>query len=272
MANLSAPLTDIEIKNLDYFDKARLYHNVYINYKYSALPTELRQFRIEDNGFKVVQGVIGGQNIKEPYAIIKLLKVLEPENPKTYQQVYRRAAFLADLCDTTVSKIIKSGLFNTYNFIPALKSDIAQIIINSKGAGTIQELKVTDYTPYVPDEGGGGAPIETKSQIVFSMNTNNNVSCDTTFDKVVEKLPEIPAAELIYNAENDYQNIASISSGYDRTRNCVDFNFIRMYEDTLELLTIHYSATQLTYEINELVINGGNTNSGTTITFPTNLI
>lgn len=103
------------------------------------------------------------------------------------------------------------------------------------------------------------------------MGTNNALTCDTAFDKVVEKLPDIPAAELVYNAENDYQNITSISSGYDRTRNCIDFNFIRMYEDTLELLTVHYSAAQLTYEINELVINGGDTNGGTTITFPINL-
>lgn len=270
MANLNTPLTDAEIRNLDYFDKARLYHNVYINYKYSSLPAELKQFRLEDNGFKVVQGIIGGQNIKEPYAIVKLLKVLEPENPKTYQQIYRRAAFLADLCDTTVSKIIKSGLFDTYNFIPKLNSDVAQFIINSKGAGTVQELKASDYTPYTPDEGGGGST-DTESHVVFSMGTNNALTCDTAFDKVVEKLPDIPAAELVYNAENDYQNITSISSGYNRARNCVDFNFIRMYEDTLELLTVHYSATRLTYEINELVINGGNTNGGTTITFPTNL-
>ena len=103
------------------------------------------------------------------------------------------------------------------------------------------------------------------------MGTNNALTCDTTFDKVIKKLPDIPAAELVYNAENDYQNIVSISSGYDHARNCADFNFIRMYEDTLELLTVHYSAAQLTYEINELVINGGNTNGGTTITFPTNL-
>jgi hypothetical protein len=271
VANLNTPLTDAEIRNLDYFDKARLYHNVYINYKYSALPAELRQFRLEDNGFKVAQSIIGGQNIKEPYAIVKLLKVLKPENPKTYQQIYRRAAFLADLCDTTVSKIIKSGLFDTYNFIPKLNSDVAQFIINSKGVGTVQELKASDYTPYTPDEGGDGGSTDKESHIVFSMGINNALTCDTTFDKVVEKLPDIPAAELVYNAENDYQNIVSISSGYDRARNCVDFNFIRMYEDTLELLTVHYSAAQLTYEINELVINGGNTNGGTTITFPTNL-
>ena len=260
MPDLINHITDEEIRNLDYFDKARLYHNNYLNVKYSELPQPLRIFRTEDNGLKVMKALVTNQNIKYPYTIIKLLKIIEPDSPLTHQQIYNRALFLADLCDTTVSKIIKSKLFNTRDFIPDLTDEAIKDILESKGTGSVKELKSDEYTPWVdptpptPPTPGPGGDYADEEKIYF-FEEGNNYRCNKTFEQVIAKLPKLPAAELVYDSTQDYKNILDISSGYDSSTRTANFNFIQMYEDNIELFTIHFSAEGIEMEKNSLIIS-----------------
>ena len=246
------------IKNLDYFDLALLYHNSYLETKYSQLPAELKQFRTEDRGLKVIKGVIAGQNIKEPYTIVNLIKVLRPEKPRTHQQIYGRALFLADLCDTTVSKIIKSNMFNAVDFIPNLKSNVADEIIKNKGTGPVKELTSDEYTPW-PDPGPGPQPTPgtgdyADEEKIYFFVEGNNYRCNKTFEEVTHKLPKLPAAELVFDGTGDYKNILDISSGYDSLNQVAKFNFILMYDNNMEMFTISYSEQGIELEHNSLVV------------------
>ena len=44
MPDLTKPMTDEQIAILDYFEKAQLYHNVYLDKGYYELPKALRVF------------------------------------------------------------------------------------------------------------------------------------------------------------------------------------------------------------------------------------
>ena len=253
MASLNTPMTNEEIKNLDYFDRAQLYHNVYHDIEYSKLPTLLKPFRVDDGGLKAIKSVVAGQNIKYPYTLAHLIKVLEPEAPRTYQQVYNRAVFLADLCDTSVNKILKSDIFAPRDFIPQLDENIIKDIITTKGTGTIKELKSDDYEPWVDPNPPAGSSDYTDEEKVYFFENNGTFTCNKSFDEVIAKLPKLPTAELIYTNNNN-QNMLDISSGYNDLTQIASFNFIKMYENNIILSTLHYSASGIEFEQNTLEI------------------
>lgn len=261
MANLNVPLSYAEIEKLDYFDRAQLYYNVYRNYEYKNLPTQLRKFYTEDEGLELVKAVLINSDLKNPYEIVKLIKALNPAMPQTLQEIYNRALYLADVCDTSVEKILRSNLFKEKNFIPELNESAIRQVLALKNLGTITPLKKEDYTPapVTPDDGGSsGGNIDgdyaNENKIYFTVN-GSTVKCDTPFDKVIEKLPKLPDAELIRNSLDDYQNISNIACGYDEFTSTVNFNFAQIYSSTIKLFTIHYSLSGATLEENEFMID-----------------
>jgi hypothetical protein len=262
MANLNASMTEAEINRLDYFDKAQLYHNVYINMPYNQLPQSMKKFYNEDQGLSSVKAVLVNSNLQDPYEIAKIIKALNPAKPQTLQEIYVRAKYLADVCDTTVEKVLRSNLFNTEDFIPQLNENILNKTLKVGTVGTPVPLKNEDYTPapVTPTPGGGGdeptisGDYANENKIYFTIN-GNNVSCNTPFSKVIEKLPKLPDAELVRNSLDDYQNISNIACGYDEFSRTVHFNFIQIYTSVIKLFTIHYSASGATLEENEFMID-----------------
>ena len=155
MADLTKPMSAAAIKKLDYFEKAQLYHNVYSKYAYKDLPYELKTFYDTDNGLKAIQAIASTGSIQDPYTLVHLLRVLMPEMPKSYQHIYKRAEFLADMCDTSVENILRSRLFLAENFIPDMVTGEIDKIIKTKGTGTYIPIEEGSYTPD-PDAGKGG--------------------------------------------------------------------------------------------------------------------
>ena len=266
MPDLTKPMTDEQIAFLDHFEKAQLYHNVYIDKKYDELPRALREFYTDDPGLRLVKSTIHSANIKEPYEIQRLIRALKPSKPQSHQEIYVRAQFLADVCDTTVEKILRSKLFSICDFIPDLSEDAIEDIIKNKNTGLIVPLDNEEYTPS-PDQGGSGSgdeptpTIDTgdygdEKKIYFTQN-GTTISCDTEFDNVIANLPKLPAAELVLDAANDYQNVLDISSGYNTEQQIIDFNFFQMYGTTVKIFTIHYTKNGITMEENTISINGG---------------
>ena len=262
MANLTQPMTVEQINQLDYFEKAQLYHNVYYNKTLYEIPVPLRSFYNLDEGLSIVKATISNAKVKDPYEIAKLIKALNPAIPRTYQEIYARAAFLADICDTSVEKILKSDIFNTRDFIPKLDAVALKEVLNSKTTGMPITLKREDYTPSQDDEeqgGGGSTPsgdYATEDKIYFIVE-NQEIICDKTFDEVIAKLPKLPEAELILDSASDYQNILNISCGYNAAKTEINFNFIRLYDTEIKFFTIHYTGVGITIEENSFVIDNG---------------
>lgn len=257
MANLTKPMTNEQIEKLDYFDKAQLYHNVYMSKTYFQIPSALRSFYIADGGLEIVKATISNAHIKDPYEIAKLIKALNPGKPQTLQEVYARAEYLANLCDTSVKKILESNIFNTRDFIPQLDSNALKETLANKTTGMLVPLKPTDYTPSKDDDtpsGGGDYAEENK---IYFMVEGNEIICDTSFSDVIAKLPKLPEAELILDEASDYQNILNISCGYNAAKTKIDFNFIRLYDTEIKFFTIHYTGVGITIEENTFVINNG---------------
>ena len=260
-------MTDEQISRLDHFEKAQLYHNVYYNSSWASLPIALRPYYTADDGLAIVKATIANASIKDPYEIAKLIKAINPSKPQTLQEVYARAAYLANLCDTSVEKILRSDIFNTRDFIPDLTETAIKTTLANKTTGMLVPLKASDYTPSQDDDEGGDTPTPVpggdsdyadENKIYFTVE-NESVVCDTAFDDVISKIPKLPAAELVLDTINDSQNILNISCGYNESANRIDFNFIRIYQDSLELFTIHYARSGITIESNSVVISGGTT-------------
>lgn len=263
MANLTKPMTNEQIEKLDYFDKVQLYHNVYMNLPYESIPRALRSFYIADGGLEIVKATISNAHIKDPYEIAKLIKALNPGKPQTLQEVYARAEYLANLCDTSVKKILESNIFNAHDFIPQLKADALKETLSNKTTGMLVPLKASDYTPSKDDDptptpgptpSGGDYAEENK---IYFMVEGNEIICDTSFSDVIAKLPKLPEAELILDEASDYQNILNISCGYNAAKTKIDFNFIRLYDTEIKFFTIHYTGVGITIEENTFVINNG---------------
>jgi len=138
--DLTTPMTDEQISRLDYFEKAQLYHNVYLNKTYDELPKALRSFYLDDPGLRLVKSTIQNANMKEPYEIEKLIKALAPSKPQTHQEIYNRALYLANVCDTSVEKILHSGMFGWHDFIPAMTNDVIEDILTNKNTGLLKPL------------------------------------------------------------------------------------------------------------------------------------
>ena len=249
-------MTNDQIEKLDYFDKAQLYHNVYINIPYESIPRALRAFYIADEGIAIVKATISNASIKDPYEIAKLIKALNPSKPQTLQEVYARAEYLANLCDTSVKKILESNIFNTHDFIPQLKPEVLKETLANKTTGMLVPLKSTDYTPSGDDTPSGGGDYAEENKIYF-MVEGNEIICDTSFNDVIAKLPKLPAAELILDEASDYQNILNISCGYNAAKTQIDFNFIRLYDTEIKFFTIHYTGVGITIEENTFIISNG---------------
>ena len=262
MADLTKPMSDAAIQKLDYFEKSQLYHNVYINTPYSELPVLLRRFYNEDSGLIYLQSVLANSNLQNPYEIAKLIQTLKPAKPHTLQEVYNRAKYLADVCDTTVDKILRSDVFNGQDFIPQFTEEKVQEILKKRVTGAPAAIKNEDYTPTPSPSPSGDSdtPVvfdgdyATENKIYFTVN-NMNVTCNKTFNEVISKLPKLPEAELVLNAIDDYQNISNITCGYDANTATIHFNFIQMYTTTIKLFTIHFSANKIELEENSFIIN-----------------
>lgn len=256
-------MTNEQIEKLDYFDKAQLYHNVYINKTYFEIPSSLRTFYTADGGLEIVKATISNAHIKDPYEIAKLIKALNPEKPQTLQEIYARAAYLANLCDTSVKKILESNIFNTRDFIPQLNSEALEATLVNKTTGMLVPLKPSDYTPSSDDDTpsptptpGGGGDYAEENKIYF-MVEGNDIICDTSFNDVIAKLPKLPEAELILDEASDYQNILNISCGYNAARTEINFNFIRLYDTEIKFFTIHYTGVGIIIEENTFIISNG---------------
>lgn len=259
MVNLNAPMTDAQIALLDHFEKAQLYHNVYLNTAYEDLPKLLKEFFTDDPGLRLVKSTIQSANIKEPYEIQRLIRTLNPSKPQTYQEIYVRAQFLANVCDTSVEKILRSKIFSVNDFIPDLKEDALTAVLNTKTTGFLVPLKSSEYTPS-QDQGGSSGDIPTPtpaedSKVKFTVN-GTTVTCNKAYDEIVEYLPDLPEAEMILDSLNDYQNVLNVSCGYNQPDGRADFNFIQLYGTTIKFYTIHCTASAFTLEENTVVING----------------
>jgi len=264
LANLTKPMTNEQIEKLDYFDKVQLYHNVYIGKTYSEIPKALRPLYSADGGLEIVKATISNAHIKDPYEIAKLIKALNPGKPKTLQEVYARAEYLANLCDTSVKKILESDIFATRDFIPQLDAAALKETLTNKTTGMLVPLKPTDYTPSQDDtpaptpgptpSGSGDYAEENK---IYFMVEDDEIICDTSFNDVIAKLPKLPEAELILDEASDYQNILNISCGYNAEKTKIDFNFIRLYDTEIKFFTIHYTGVGISIEENTFVINNG---------------
>ena len=258
MANLNIKMTDAEIAKLDYFEKAQLYHNVYYKETFFNIPTALRSFYTADEGLSLVKATISGSRIKDPYEIAKLIKSLSPSTPQTHQEIYTRALYLANVCDTSVEKILRSGIFNTKDFIPKLDEEAIQSVLKNKTTGALVPLKQSEYEPSEDDDPTPSptpTPSVEEDKIYFSIQ-NGDIICDTPYQDIIAKLPKIPAAELILDAANNYQNVLNISCGYNETNSIIDFNFIQMYDTTIKFFTIHYGLNDISIEENIVNING----------------
>jgi hypothetical protein len=256
-------MTNQQIEKLDYFDKAQLYHNVYINKTYFQIPSALRCFYIADGGLEIVKATISNAHIKDPYEIAKLIKALNPEKPQTLQEIYARAEYLANLCDTSVKKVLESDIFNTRDFIPQLDAAVLKKTLTNKTTGMLVPLKPADYTPADDDDtptpgptpsSGGDYAEENK---IYFMVEGNDIICDTSFNDVIAKLPKLPEAELILDEASDYQNILNISCGYNAAKTEINFNFIRLYDTEIKFFTIHYTGVGISIEENTFVISNG---------------
>lgn len=264
MADLTQPMTNEQIEKLDYFDKAQLYHNVYINKTYNEIPRALRSFYTADGGLEIVKATISNAHIKDPYEIAKLIKALNPEKPQTLQEIYARAEYLANLFDTSAKKVLESGIFNTHDFIPQLDSDVIKETLSNKTTGILVPLKPTDYTPSKDDSptptpgptpsGDGDYANENK---IYFMVEGNDIICDTSFNDIIAKLPKLPEAELILDEASDYQNILNISCGYNAAKTEINFNFIKLYDTEIKFFTIHYTGVGISIEENTFVISNG---------------
>lgn len=265
MANLNAPMTETAINKLDYFEKAQLYHNVYVDIPYNQLPQSMKKFYSEDPGLTSVQSVLMNSNLQNPYEIVKVINALNPEKPQTLQEIYLRAKYLADVCDTTVEKVLRSNIFNTLDFIPQLNEDTLKKVLKGTTLGNPIPLTENDYTPApkpTPSgDDGGETPVPIPSgdyadenKIYFIVN-DSNVTCETPFEKVIEKLPKLPDAELVRSAGEDYQNISNISCGYDETNKTVHFNFAEFYSNSIKLFAVYYSTTGVSLEKNDFMID-----------------
>jgi len=263
MADLTKPMSDAAINQLDYFDKAQLYHNVYMNIPYDEIPTPLKKFYNEDPGLIYLKSVLMDSNLQNPYEIAKLIKALKPAKPQTLQEIYNRAKYLADVCDTSIEKILRSDLFNSQDFIPQLTEENIVKTLKNGALGNPVTLKPDDYTP-APSGGddSGDDPVTPtiegdyadENKIYFNAN-GDSITCNKSFSEVISKLPKLPDAELVRNAADDYQNISNIACGYDPTTATAHFNFAQIYTTNILLFTIHYSASGIIMEENEFMID-----------------
>jgi len=262
LADLTKPMTNEQIEKLDYFDKTQLYHNVYINKTYNEIPKALRQLYIADGGLEIVKATISNAHIKDPYEIAKLIKALNPGKPQTLQEVYARAEYLANLCDTSVKKILESNIFNTHDFIPQMNDSTIKETLSNKTTGMLVPLTSSDYTPAGDDDTPTPTPGPTPSgdgeeNKIYFMVEDNEIICDTSFNDVIAKLPKLPEAELILDEASDYQNILNISCGYNAAKTEINFNFIRLYDTEIKFFTIHYTGVGISIEENTFVISNG---------------
>ena len=257
-------MTNEQIEKLDYFDKAQLYHTVYYNKTYSEIPKSLRIFYTADAGLAIVKATISNASIKDPYEIAKLIKALNPSKPQTLQEIYNRAAYIANLCDTSIEKILRSDIFNTKDFIPKMSEEKIKETLKNKNIGSLISLEKEDYTPSQDDDPTptptpipGEGDYATEEKIYFTVDSNFQLKCSKTYQQVISTLPKLPSAELILDSSSDYQNILNISCGYNEEIGQLDFNFIQLYDTTIKMFTIHFKAVGITIEENSFIINNG---------------
>lgn len=257
MPDLTQPMSNEQIEKLDYFDKAQLYHNVYINKKYSEIPKALRSYYTADEGLSIVKATISNASIKDPYEIVKLIKALNPSMPQTYQEIYTRAAYLANLCDTSIEKILRSTIFNTKNFIPNLNEDVIKAVLSTKTIGALIQLIPSDYTPSPDSEEtpSSYSDFANETKIYFTLTQDGNIVCNKPFSYIKLKTPQLPAAELIILGENNnVQNINYTTSWVDIAAYYV---FTQVYDNIIKMYIVKYESNgNIEIEESELIING----------------
>jgi len=262
MADLTKPMSAAAIKKLDYFERAQLYHNVYSKYAYKDLPYELKTFYNTDSGLKAIQAIASTGSIQNPYTLIHLLRVLMPEMPKSYQHIYKRAEFLADMCDTSVENILRSRLFLAENFIPDMITGEIDKIIKTKGTGTYIPLEEGSYTPD-PDAGkgggsggGGDGDFAEEEKVYFYYDTSTGAcTCSKTYAELINKVPKLPAAEIIFDSSMKHNNVVNISCSHNTENNSLEFNFIQIYDFKMTLYQVVYTPDGCTIDTGELVIS-----------------
>lgn len=262
MNNLNEPMSNIEISKLDNFEKIQLYHNVYYNIPYNQLPSELKKIFSEDEGLTLIKSVLMYSNLQNPYEIAKLIKALNPAKPQTLQEIYDRALYLADICDTSVEKILRSNIFNVKDFIPQVNENIIKKILINKNLGSPTTLYSDDYTPSEDSSSSSDDTIidngsykeEKKIYFIFE---NNSITCSENFNSLLEKLPKLPEAELIIKNNNIYQNITSTSCYYNEESTYIDFDFMQSFNNNLKIFTIHYTPQSIILNEKDLIINAG---------------
>ena len=258
MADLTKPMTAANIKKLDYFEKAQLYHNVYQNYQYKDLPFDLKTFYDTDNGLKAVQAIASVGSIQNPYTLQHLIRTLTPEMPRSYQQIYQRAAFLTDMCDTTIRNILESKMFFIENFVPEMNETEINRVINTKGTGTYIPVEEGSYTPD-PDAGkgggGGGGDFAEEEKVYFYYNTTTGVcTCSKSFTELLSKVPKLPAAEILFDSTMRHNNVVNISCSYNTDNDSLEFNFIQVYDYKMTLYQVIYTTEGCTIDSGELII------------------
>lgn len=259
MADLTKPMSAASIKKLDYFEKAQLYHNVYQNYEYKDLPFELKTFYDTDNGLKAVQAVASTGSIQNPYSLVHLIRVLSPEMPRSYQHIYQRASFLADMCDTSIRNILESKIFYIENFIPNMEIDKIDKIINTKGTGTYIPLEEGEYIPD-PDAGGGGGggggDYSDEEKVYFYYDTNTgSCTCSKTYSELINKVPKLPSAEILFDSSMHHNNVVNISCSHNSVNNNLEFNFIQIYDYKMTLYQVIYTPDGCTIDSGELILS-----------------
>ena len=254
MKNLYSPMPEQEIEQLDLFEKIQLFNNVYKLYPFNKIPSALKKIYLQDAGLINLQSVLFGSNLQDPYEISKIIKLLNPAKPKTLQEIYNRAKYLADICDTSIKKILLSDFFHVQDFIPKLTDEALSIIFQNGSLGLPIPLKITDYTP-TSDDSEQSSDSTNKNEIYFTI-SNDNIQCNTPFEKVIENLPKLPKAKIIKNSDENYQNMFNTSCNYDLNTLTAYFYFIKIENSLIKIFIINYSQQELTFKEYNLIIDG----------------
>lgn len=254
-------MSDADIRKLDYFEKAILFHNVYIDYKYEDLPYSLKAFYSLDSGLLTVQSIAKNGNIQDPFALLNIIERICPEKPRNFQQVYARAAFFADMCDTSIIKILQSRFFEPMDFIPNMTDEKIQEVIKTKGVGTYIPLTPADYTPSdiqppPPGQGGGGGGDGdyAEEEKIYFYYDGTSCTCNKKYCDLFSKLPKLPAAELIYTNDERYNNIVSIAHRYDETNQVISYFFFHIYDSHAEMIQVDFNGATIEVNVNPIVL------------------
>ena len=259
MIDLTKPMNESEIQKLDRFQKAQLFHNVYEKYSYDNLPQSLKEFYNIDNGLNAVKSLASTAGIQDPYTLVRFIKLVRPDTPKTYQHIYNRAKFLADMCDTDVLSILNSDFFKGFNFIPDMTYAGDKKVEATKGVGTYIPLKDGEYIPSEDEDEGGGSGQDYKDEekvYFYYYASSDEIRASKTFAELKTKLPKLPESELVFAEDENNTNILNVSCNYNEEADKITFNFFQISETEMTLYRVEYTASDLTVSAGTFIMNG----------------